>query len=231
MEEYQWVSGWGYLMTKICKFTQCCRCDKYWHMCNEEIDEPDFENYSDHNIQVYCQYCGHCQICGCCNCLKKDCWICNEKLIVRFEKFFVRLDPNLCWNWLGSKAARYGRFSIGNKQLLAHRASYSCYNGEIPANRLVLHSCDNVYCVNPDHLFLGNHSDNAKDMVIKQRHCKKGQFKTGHKGFKGNAKLIEKDLSLIRKLLKEGNSHSFIASLFKVSRTTITEINRGRTWK
>ena len=61
-------------MADVCSFTQCIRCDRFWHLCNEEIEEENIDNYSDHNIQVYCQYCGHCQICGCCgDCGKPNC--------------------------------------------------------------------------------------------------------------------------------------------------------------
>lgn len=43
------------------------------------------------------------------------------------------------------------------------------YKGPIPERCLVLHKCDMRVCVNPDHLYLGNHHQNSIDSVIRGR--------------------------------------------------------------
>lgn len=63
----------------------------------------------------------------------------------------------------------YGTLCDGKKTHLAHRVSFACFVGEIPRGMLVLHRCDNPKCINPVHLFLGTHRDNAIDREQKLR--------------------------------------------------------------
>lgn len=82
-------------------------------------------------------------------------------------------EPNSgCWIWLGSWMGDpnnpYGCANHRNIHMRAHRFSYRAFKGE--TNGLnVLHKCDVRMCVNPEHLFLGTHSDNMQDMVRKGR--------------------------------------------------------------
>ncbi len=97
-------------------------------------------------------------------------------LTARFKDKMSIPDENGCINWLGAKSCgRYGAISIGSrndgtkKKHNAHRISYEIFVGEIPGNMCVLHKCDNVHCVNPNHLFLGSQNDNMQDMIRKGR--------------------------------------------------------------
>lgn len=76
-----------------------------------------------------------------------------------------------CWVWTGATVpGGYGRFRGEDGSLVvAHRFAFAIFVSD-PGEQLVLHRCDNPPCVRPDHLFLGTHGDNMRDMRAKGRH-------------------------------------------------------------
>src|SRR5690348_7619242 len=93
-----------------------------------------------------------------------------KPLAVKFDQYAVRSKG--CWSWTGITTPNgYGILYIASrKRIGAHRASWQLHRGPIPAGLHVLHRCDNPPCTNPEHLFLGTHSDNMKDAAKKDRH-------------------------------------------------------------
>ncbi len=88
----------------------------------------------------------------------------------RFLEYVNKTDT--CWIWTGSLGGdnrNYGSFNVNGRTKRAHRVSYELYKEKIPKGLLVLHSCDNPSCVNPEHLFLGTQKDNMQDMSNKGR--------------------------------------------------------------
>jgi hypothetical protein len=51
----------------------------------------------------------------------------------------------------------------------AHRIAYALAFGEVPPGAVVMHSCDNPRCVNPEHLSLGTQAENIRDRDAKGR--------------------------------------------------------------
>ncbi len=79
-----------------------------------------------------------------------------------------------CWIWTAyTDRDGYGTIGVGpvGQKIvkLSHRVSYELYNGKIPVDMCVCHYCDNPSCVNPNHLFLGEITDNVSDRVSKKR--------------------------------------------------------------
>lgn len=63
----------------------------------------------------------------------------------------IRRTPG-CWEWLGHKANGYGRFSVNDREVQAHRLVYELFVGQIPEGLQIDHLCRNPGCVNPKHL-------------------------------------------------------------------------------
>lgn len=80
-------------------------------------------------------------------------------------------EPNSgCWLWTGYvNAWGYGHFNVRGAIEKAHRVSYREFRGEIPDGYLILHSCDQPSCVNPDHLRIGTDVENASDKAKRRR--------------------------------------------------------------
>ena len=170
----------------------------------------------------------------CIDCLKKISNKYNKRCIPCFAKskckpieprFFNKVDKTGdCWLWIGSTyICGYGRMSWNGKTQSSHRISWKLKFGEIPNNLFVLHKCDEKLCVNPDHLFLGTQRDNILDLVKKGRNAKHHSRKW--------KQLRKRSIIRIRKLYEEFKNYSKIANIYKVSRVTIMNVVKRKTWK
>ena len=75
-----------------------------------------------------------------------------------------------CLEWTGDKyRSGYGRVWRNGKNARAHRYAYELAKGAIPEGLMVLHSCDNRPCCNPDHLRVGTAKDNMADAIARGR--------------------------------------------------------------
>ena len=145
----------------------------------------------------------------------------------KFMKKFLINKNTGCWEWQRFKdKGGYGQTKHNKKTCFAHRLSYEMHYGPIPKGCVVLHSCDNRGCVNPEHLQIGTHAENMRDMV--------------NKGRQGHQILNSKDVALIKAFLKrrspgkggrtEHGACCFLGRWFGVTRAAICSIKNGTAW-
>lgn len=138
----------------------------------------------------------------------------------RIESKVVRIPEAGCWVWMGATQVRgYGEILSHGRKHLAHRASYEAFVGPIPKGMYVCHACDNVYCVNPSHLFLGTQKQNLEDM------SRKGRSTRGERN--SQAKLTEEQVKVI---LSSSESCASLGKQYGVSQSLISCIKRKERW-
>lgn len=129
-------------------------------------------------------------------------------------------DHMVCWPWLGAgKGNGYGNIRVKDKNISAHRRAYQLFCGDTPDDLDVCHTCDNRWCVNPDHLFLGTRKENMEDCKIK------GRTDGGSRKH-----LTEKEVQEIRRLEISGLSRRKISISTGLSYGRVSNIVAGRAY-
>lgn len=88
------------------------------------------------------------------------------------EVFWQKVDRSgACWIWKGAgNSAGYGRFRpVSGVLVYAHRYAYELANGPIQEGMSIDHRCHNRMCVNPNHLRVVSHKQNAENQRGAQR--------------------------------------------------------------
>lgn len=90
------------------------------------------------------------------------------------DKFLSRIDtsggPDACHPWTHTKTKQdYGVFAKHGHTVLAHRLRFAMAEPDSINAPVIMHTCDNPRCCNPNHLRSGSFSDNMQDMSNKGR--------------------------------------------------------------
>lgn len=143
----------------------------------------------------------------------------SEQIASFWTKIDIRGELE-CWPWkYSTNGVGYGKLKLAGRYWLAHRLAYMLTFGD-PAGKLLCHTCDNRWCCNPRHVFMGTHQDNTTDCI------NKGRFARGSNA--GGAKLTEKQVRLIRSLYVPKKFGRYkISRLLGIAPTTVESVIQG----
>jgi hypothetical protein len=152
----------------------------------------------------------------------------NGTLEERFWKYALSEPNSGCWIWIGS-LARSGYGQIQNSKTrqpeTAHTLSWRINCGPIPDDVHVLHQCDQRWCCNPDHLFLGTNTDNIHDAQCKGR-------LRGRNVAKGEESGLAKLTSVaVREIRASEETLAVLAKRFGVTMALISAVRHRKIWK
>ena len=146
--------------------------------------------------------------------------LCDPSVIARFRCKVKENPVTGCHEWQAGRSGGYGTFWVtgyrcGN--ILAHRYAYIVHHGRMLADEILLmHTCDNPSCVNPEHLVEGTMLENNRDKARKGRNA--------------NTKLAPSDVMRIYELRDQGYTCAQLCRMFGMSDPGMRRVYTGKTW-
>ncbi len=148
------------------------------------------------------------------------------------ENFFAKVLKNAnekgCWFWTACiNEHGYGSVSLFDRPRKAHQISYRIANNLSLDKQLFLcHTCDIKHCVNPEHLYEGNHSKNLQDAYDRNLRQAPPKGTPPPQFTKINLEVARQ----IRELIKIKSLRA-VSNELDVSYYIVKDISRGRTWR
>lgn len=138
-----------------------------------------------------------------------------------YNRLRYQLSETDCWECYSHAIGGGGYPVIGIARKLAsiHRVSYLHHYGDIPEGMVIMHTCDNKLCYNPQHLKLATQKENMQDAKIKKRNA--------HGIRNGMNKLTEAQVLEIR---NAGGRQKDIAAKYGVCQRTVNKILNKINW-
>ncbi len=153
------------------------------------------------------------------------------------QRFMAHVSPEPnsgCWLWAGPDGPKgYGTFHFRGSAMRAHRAAYQIWTGN-PVG-FICHKCDVRACVNPQHLYLGTHMDNMRDMRVRNRVAtgdRNGAHTHPHRRPRGEVSGQSKlTLQSVQAIRNDTRNFTEIAKAYGVARSTIGRIKNNLLWR
>ena len=135
------------------------------------------------------------------------------------EQFLKHVEKTpTCWRWTAAiGAGGYGVSHWGRDVETAPRTAYRLFRGwSVPKGKVLRHTCDNRWCVNPDHLVVGTYRENLEDAVAAGRRTDIRRL------------LTPIDVMEIKRLIKAGKKQKEVAVQFNCSQGHISRLMSGK---
>ena len=159
--------------------------------------------------------------CGCMRTAKSSAE--PETMQQKIEELVEPVTETGCWIWMGRIGTEgYPVLWVNNKARHAHRLAFEAWHRPLRDGEWVLHKCDTRCCVNPAHLYGGNHADNMRDKAARLRVA-------GERN--PNAHLTTNDVIQIRARRKAGEMYRPIATDYCISVNYATQICNRERWR
>lgn len=145
----------------------------------------------------------------------------------RFDEKW-KLDPITgCWAWTSplEKCGR-GRLWMRGQLLLAHRVSYAIHHNHgiyPPSSISIMHTCARLDCVNPVHLFAGDHLDEDSRAINGRPHPRGDE--------RSYAKVTSEDVLRMRAMFDAGTPICEIARAVHAPRHVVRDAVHMKTWR
>ncbi len=153
----------------------------------------------------------------------------EEKLTEHFRENWPNRKPvrlkemdGGCWHVTSHKVpGKYPAIRKDGENITVSRLVQEMCNSKIPEGHVARHKCDNMKCVNPEHICSGTVQDNVNDKIERNRQPRGITA--------GMHKLTEENVRAI--FLDSIHSEDDLCSIFKVEKTTLGYIRRKNSWK
>jgi hypothetical protein len=89
---------------------------------------------------------------------------------------------------------------------------------------IACHTCDNRWCVNPEHIYEGTHATNTADRWRAGTAYHAEGTKNGH------AKVTEEEVKMIRFLQENGVGYNVLGKMFGLSKPALSAIKHRKNW-
>lgn len=132
--------------------------------------------------------------------------------------------PDECWPWQGGRTRTgHGHAWVNGKHKYAHRHALELSGIPVPRDNFACHRCNNAWCCNPSHIYVGTPSSNQRDAY---RAGKRPPDNRGERS--GMSKLSVPEVLAIRAMRAV---HSEVAKAFNICPSAVSLIKNRKRWK